>query len=701
MRRVGLVGAGFIARVHAEALRAIPGVSIACVIDPRETGARALARDFGDASVFASVEQALAADALDCAHVLVPPDLHATVAATLIAAARPVLLEKPLAATADNAQALVDQARARGVTLGVNQNFVHHPAFRQLLAAVQGNALGPARHVACTYNVPLRQIAARQFSHWMFASPLNLLLEQAVHPLSQIVMVAGEIDDMRVLPGPSLPMPGGHSITPTFDALLHGQHLPASLRFAVGQAYPFWQIQVTCDDGVAIADILANRFVVQRRTRWLEAVDGVMSGAQTAGALFGSSLRNVSDYGLSQLRLKPRSDAFFQSMRGSIAAFHAALAAGEQPQLDGAFGAQLVQLCTRMAESLPSTVPAAAIQPAHTPESPDIAILGGTGFIGTHLVRQCTARGLRVRVMARSLKGLPDVFRDPLVSLVRGDIRDPEAVAQAIAGIPTVINLAHGGGGTTWEEVRDAMVGGAETVARACLAAGSKRLIHIGSIAGLYLGPQARPITGETPPDPHAEDRSDYARAKAICDQTLLRMHAEQGLPVVILRPGVVVGEGGVAFHSALGFFNNDQHCMGWNDGRNPLGFVLAEDVAAAILRAIETQGIEGRCYNLVGDVRPSAREYIAMLARATHRPLQFHPQSPLKLWTAEFAKWGIKRIGGRTPPLPSLRDLLSRGMRAGFDCSDARRDLGWTPVADPAVFEARAIAVHAPVNAT
>ncbi len=86
----------------------------------------------------------------------------------------------------------------------------------------------------------------------------------------------------------------------------------------------------------------------------------------------------------------------------------------------------------------------------------------------------------------------------------------------------------------------------------------------------------------------------------------LLDLHGNQGLPVVILRPGVVVGEGGPPFHGGLGFFNNDQHCIGWNDGRNPLPFVLAEDVAAAILLAARADGIEGRCYNLVGDVRPA-----------------------------------------------------------------------------------------------
>jgi len=220
--------------------------------------------------------------------------------------------------------------------------------------------------------------------------------------------------------------------------------------------------------------------------------------------------------------------------------------------------------------------------------------------------------------------------------------------------------------------------------------------VHVGSIAALYLGPGSASITGSTPPDPQAERRADYARAKAACDRALLDLHTRDGLPVVIVRPGVVVGEGGSPLHSGLGFFNNDQHCIGWNEGRNRLPFVLVEDVAEAILLAARAEGIGGRCYNLVGDVRPSAREYIAALGAALHRPLRFHPQSALALWASELGKWAIKQAGGRRQPVPSLRDLLSRGMKAPFDCTDAKRDLGWQPVADPAVFNARAIAVHA-----
>jgi nucleoside-diphosphate-sugar epimerase len=355
-----------------------------------------------------------------------------------------------------------------------------------------------------------------------------------------------------------------------------------------------------------------------------------------------------------------------------------------------------VDACERIGAAAYQPAPLLAPARRQSAAACDVSVLGGTGFIGAHVVRRLVAQGTRVAVMARSVRNLPAVFADPLVTVHAGDLRDATAVARAIGQAPVVVNLAHGGGGATWEAVRDAMVGGAETVARACLEQGVRRLIHIGSIASLYLGPQERPVTGATPPDPQAERRADYARAKAMTDAALLAMHRSDALPVCILRPGLVVGEGGLPFHSGLGFFNNEQYCIGWNNGRNKLPFVLVEDVADAILLALHADGIDGRCYNLVGDVRPSAREYIAALGAALQRPLHFHPQVPRLLWLGDVGKFLIKRATGRGGAPPSMRDLLSRGLTATFDCSDARQDLGWSPVADPARFRERAILVHA-----
>ena len=117
-------------------------------------------------------------------------------------------------------------------------------------------------------------------------------------------------------------------------------------------------------------------------------------------------------------------------------------------------------------------------------------------------------------------------------------------VSNAIDSARVVINLAHGGGGETWSEIERRMVGSARTVASICLSQKVELLIHIGSIAGLYLGNKSEVITGRTLPDPQPHKRAPYARAKAMADQLLMDWHRERGLPVCILRPGIVVGEG-------------------------------------------------------------------------------------------------------------------------------------------------------------
>ena len=698
MDRTCLVGAGVISHVHADVLRAL-GRPVSIVVDPDQDAARRLARSAGAEAVFGSVEAALAAGGFERAHVLVPPPLHAEVARPLLEAGRHVLLEKPLAVSAAECATLLRAAERGGARLGVNQNFVHHPAFVRLHRLVQERALGRPRFVSCLYNVPLRQLDARQFGHWMFRSPGNILLEQAVHPLSQVAALAGTVRDVRVLAGAPIEIAPGVPFHDSISLALDGERLPAQLRFAVGQPFPFWQITVVCDDGVIVADIAANRVTTHRRTRWLEAVDALVSGFATAGGIVGDSVANAGRYLAAILHLTGRNDPFFRSMRSSIAAFHDAVDHGDAPALDGAFGAGLVELCETIRDAA-AFAGGVAVAPALTAAAPDpapadVAVLGGTGFIGTHVVRGLLRAGLRISIMARSTHNLSAVFADPRVTVHGGDIRDAAAVARAIGGASVVVNLAHGGGGATFDALRAAMVGGAETVARACLAAGVKRLVHVGSIASLYLGPQDCPVTGATPPDPQAEKRGDYARAKALCDRILLDLHAQEGLPVCILRPGLVVGEGGVPFHTGVGFYNNDQHCIGWNDGRNPLPFVLVEDVAEAILLASRAEGIEGRCYNLVGDVQPNAREYVAALASALQRPLRYHPQSPTWLWVEDFGKWLVKRATGRQAPMPSQRDFLSRGLRARFDCGDARRDLGWRPVADRERFLQRAVLLH------
>lgn len=709
MRKICLVGAGVIAETHAEVLRNLPGIEVAAVVDPSASARERLAQRWDIPAGFADSAEAIAVGVAERAHVLTPPNLHAQAALPWLEAGLPVLVEKPLAATPEECARLNAAAAASDATCGVNHNFLHHPAFLELVQALEGDQLGPPRALHCSFNVPLRQLAAGQFGHWMFDRPFNLLLEQAVHPLSQIVGLAGRPRVVAAHAGAGREISPGVAFHDSCSVVLAAGNLPITFQFRVGAGFPDWTLTAVCDDGVGVADMIGNRFHCRRRGPWLDFVDAYLSNRATARQMLRAGRRNALDYLATLTRLQPRADAFFSSMRGSIEAFHDALERGRPPRSDLAFGEDLVGLCAEIAEHAfaggqraDSAGAAGASLRAADPEASaapdwDVTVLGGTGFIGRHTVARLLDDGHTVAVMARNVRNLPALFDHPRVRLLRGDVRDREAVARAVGDARVVVNLAHGGGGGSFEEIREALVGSASQVAEVCLERGVARLIHVGSIAGLYLGDPAEVVTGATPTDPQAERRADYARAKALADEELLALHARRGLPLVILRPGLVVGAGTSPFHSGLGAFNNEQHCVGWSRGETPLPFVLVEDVAEAIASAVRTPGIEGRSYNLVGPVRPSARTYLAELARRLRRPLVFHPQAPRRLWAEEVAKWAVKKAVGRQAAWPHFRDLRSRGLAARFDVSDACRDLGWQPVDEPERFYARCLATDEP----
>lgn len=690
--RVCLVGAGVIANAHAEALASVRGVRIVSLVEPHGGRAAAFARKWNIPISYASLDAALAAGTSDAVHILTPPDSHFFLAEKCLKAGQHVLIEKPVAVNRDDGRALVALTHETAAIAAVNQNFMWHPAFARLQKAIADGEAGPLRSVQVAYNVPLRQLAAGQFGAWMFQLPKNILLEQAVHPLSQIVRLIGPIKDVRAVAGAPTKIAHDTYFYPTCDAILASATHTAQLQFAVGRAFPCWTLTAVCDDGVLIADMLNNRFVFQRRGHNAEPLDALIQSVRLGSSIVGTGIRNLADYVLALVKLKLRSDAFFSSMKGSIAAFYDAVRNGAVPASNLALGANLVDVCEQIGEQC-FPAPLGVSQPAMAvPASakPDIAILGGTGFIGRAVVAKLVAAGKNVRVMARNISTLPDVFHEPGVEVIRGDIGNTDDVKAAIKDAPVVVNLAHGGGGENFQAIQKALVGGAKLVAEACLATGAK-LIHVGSIAGLYAGDPKSVITGATRPDPNGIKRADYARAKSEADTLVMRMHREQGLPLCILRPGVVVGEGTSPFHSGLGAFNNEQHCIGWNAGNNALPFVLVEDVASAIVAATEKPAAVGRSYNLVGDVRPTARAYIAALAKDLKRPLRFHPSSERWLFLEDLGKWLLKRVGGKKGPLPNLYDLKSRGLSATFDCTDAKTDLGWSPERDEATFFRRA----------
>src|SRR5262245_60968500 len=128
MRNVLLVGAGYISDIHAQALRDLSSVNLWGVTDVKGEAAAELARRWSIPRVFPSIEAGMATGEAGCVHILTPPDTHHSTALASIKAGIPVLIEKPLATTSADCEALNLAATKSGTNLGVNQNFVFHPA---------------------------------------------------------------------------------------------------------------------------------------------------------------------------------------------------------------------------------------------------------------------------------------------------------------------------------------------------------------------------------------------------------------------------------------------------------------------------------------------------------------------------------------------------------------------------------------------
>ncbi len=323
--------------------------------------------------------------------------------------------------------------------------------------------------------------------------------------------------------------------------------------------------------------------------------------------------------------------------------------------------------------------------------NPLAAVIGGNGFIGRPLVARLLNDGYRVRVVSRSGQS-----PDPRAQAAIASVADPTALAKAVEGVQVIYSLSTGGG-NYWADYERDFVQGARNVAVATQAAGARRLIYVSSIAALYLGAGRTVLDGE-PADEQAAKRSYYARAKALAESELLHRHRTHQLPVVIFRPGVVLGPGGQLTHSGLGLWVSDLHCIGWGTGRHPLPFVLAEDVAAALHAAAAVPDIEGLAMNLAGDVSLSAREFLEELRRRSYRLIQFHPRPLAHLWLLDVAKWFVKIAARKAEnPFPFYRDFSSRSLRAPIASDLARSHLAWRPNSSRGRFLAQAIDANLP----
>ena len=224
-----------------------------------------------------------------------------------------------------------------------------------------------------------------------------------------------------------------------------------------------------------------------------------------------------------------------------------------------------------------------------------IAILGGTGFIGSHLVCALTGRGYRTRVFTRRRERNRHLLVIPECELVELDVHAGDALGAGLAGCDAALNLV-GILNPRGCSFHDAHVALPEKLVRACREQGVARLLHMCALRANGAGP------------------SEYLRTKAEGETRALR-GAGGAVGVTSLRPSVVFGPGD-------SFFNRFATLLAMSPGLFPLACpqskfapVYAGDVVEAFIRCLEDASTAGRRIELAGPKVYTLRELVEYTA--------------------------------------------------------------------------------------
>ena len=302
---------------------------------------------------------------------------------------------------------------------------------------------------------------------------------------------------------------------------------------------------------------------------------------------------------------------------------------------------------------------------------PKTLVTGGSGFLGSHLVRALAARGDELRLLARrssSLDHLDEVEFERTI----GDITDRRAVRRAMKGVERVFHVA---GRTSLRAgdrsaVFDTNLRGARIVFEEALAAKVERVVHTSTVGAIGVA-KPHATADETSPFEIGHLGLAYVNSKHEAELEAFRL-AAHGLPVVIVNPSFVLGPDDPS-GTSMGLVR--RFCLGqipaYVDGA--LNIVDVRDVAKGHLLA-DAKGAVGERYILSGRNFTFDRLFadLARISGVAAPPLKLPVQIAL-------AGARLAELGGFGLPT-AAEEIRSASQWWAYRNTKARRELGFAP---------------------
>lgn len=310
-------------------------------------------------------------------------------------------------------------------------------------------------------------------------------------------------------------------------------------------------------------------------------------------------------------------------------------------------------------------------------------VTGGTGFIGSAVVRALVASGTQVRVLVRPQSDLRNL-KHLKVEYATGDLLDSQSLLQALHGCQHLYHV--GAHYALWDRNPSIFytvnVEGTKRLLGKAQEAGIERIVYTSTIGAIGLPEDGGLGTEETPISP-TQMAGHYKRSKYLAEQEVLKL-AKAGLPVVIVNPSAPVGEYDIKPTPTGQIIVDFMKGHMWAFLETGMNIVDVEDVASGHLRAME-RGRIGERY-ILGNRNVTLQELFQTLSRITgvKEPRVKIPRKVV-LPLAHLNKWMADFVTHRPPRIP-LEGVRMAKYRMHYDCSKAVQELGipQTPIEIP-----------------
>ncbi|MBL8259688.1 MAG: complex I NDUFA9 subunit family protein [Candidatus Competibacteraceae bacterium] len=223
-----------------------------------------------------------------------------------------------------------------------------------------------------------------------------------------------------------------------------------------------------------------------------------------------------------------------------------------------------------------------------------ICVLGGTGFVGRHLVSRLANQGYRLKVLSRHPQRHRSIELSPNTELVGADVHDATALLERFSGCDAAINLVGILNEQGNQRFKAAHSDLAKKVVEACRAAGVKRLLHMSALRADTQGP------------------SQYLATKGEAEQTVMQA---QDLAVTCFKPSIIFGPDDNFYNQFAAMLSLFPALpLACPDAK--FAPVYVGDVAQAFAVALENDDTVGKRYELCGPRVYTFREVIEDTAR-------------------------------------------------------------------------------------